>query len=364
MPETRQEMTALHDMPLLPHPEPAVRKKPCIALMGEFSAGKSTLSNLLIGQSPLPVKVTATHLPPVRISHGTAPAWRTDHDGNVLPVDLERLTELSPADTKLIQLYLEADLLELCDLIDMPGISDPNMAWDVFEGVIDAVDGVIWCTHATQAWRQSEAAVWEDLAGRLAASSLLLLTRFDKLLCDEDKARVLRRIRNETEGLFAGIHPISLTEAVEGRNDWELWQNSGAEAFSQAFVDLLNGLQGREAPDTDDTETLVGTIIRSTAAAPDPRPAPETRLPSDPDTANPHPSADAPAFARDRAVPDDLPAPIPGPEPEAVAAAMPSGDEVTPADPAAIRPRRVLLDGARSRSNRPLGASARPFSRL
>ncbi|MGC9419084.1 MAG: dynamin family protein [Rhodovulum sp.] len=227
-----------------PAPEPQAAKKPCIALMGEFSAGKSTLSNLLIGQSPLPVKVTATQLPPVRISHGTGPAWREDLDGTVHPLDIDALCDVTPAETRLVQLFVEADLLTLCDLIDMPGISDPNMDSGVWEGVIGQADGVIWCTHATQAWRQSEAAVWEELADRLAQSSILLLTRCDKLVTEEDRARVLKRVKREAEDQFAAVFPISLTQAVAGRDDWDLWSASGAEAFSQTFISLLNDLRG------------------------------------------------------------------------------------------------------------------------
>ena len=51
--------------------EPVAQNRPCVALMGEFSAGKSTLSNLLIGTEALPVNVTATQLPPVWLSRGT-----------------------------------------------------------------------------------------------------------------------------------------------------------------------------------------------------------------------------------------------------------------------------------------------------
>ncbi|MCX8508937.1 MAG: dynamin family protein, partial [Rhodobacteraceae bacterium] len=34
-------------------------RKPCIALMGEFSAGKTTLINFLLGDDVLPTRVTA-----------------------------------------------------------------------------------------------------------------------------------------------------------------------------------------------------------------------------------------------------------------------------------------------------------------
>ena len=50
--------------------QPAGQRRPRVCLMGEFSAGKSTLSNLLLGAEALPVNVTATQLPPVWISEG------------------------------------------------------------------------------------------------------------------------------------------------------------------------------------------------------------------------------------------------------------------------------------------------------
>ena len=52
-------------------------QKPRVVLMGEFSAGKSTLSNILLEGAPLPMRVTATRLPPVHISYG-APSARAE----------------------------------------------------------------------------------------------------------------------------------------------------------------------------------------------------------------------------------------------------------------------------------------------
>lgn len=207
--------------------------------MGEFSAGKSTLSNLLLGADPLPVRVTATRLPPVWISYGDNTATREDLDGNVTPIDISQLEAVQLEETRLIRLYLKSDMLRLCDLIDMPGISDPNMASDVWQAVIGEADNVIWCTHATQAWRQSETAVWESFPEHLRQKSLLLITRFDKILSSRDRDRVLARVKRETEGLFAGLFPVSLTEALAAGEDREAWVNSGAEDFVKRLIDLL-----------------------------------------------------------------------------------------------------------------------------
>lgn len=217
-------------------------RKPRIALMGEFSAGKSTLSNLLIGAAPLPTKVTATQLPPVWISWGDGAPYREDLDGETHPIDIARLSEIDPSETRVIRIFEKSEILEHCDIIDMPGISDPNMASDVWERVIGKADGVIWCTHATQAWRQSEAAVWESLDPKLFETSLLLVTRFDKLHGENDRARVMRRVERETEGLFTARLPISLTEALAAGDDEQLLERSGSAKLKKHLLDLIDGL--------------------------------------------------------------------------------------------------------------------------
>ncbi len=217
-------------------------RKPRIGLMGEFSAGKSTLSNLLLGSRPLPEKVTATRLSPVWISYGTEAPYRVDIDGTEEPISLDRLEEVPVNETRVIRLFFESEILELCDLIDFPGISDPNMSSDVWERVLNEVDAVIWCTHATQAWRQSEAAVWEDIPEEIRQRSTLLVTRFDKLTSDNDKARVMARVRRETDGLFGGTFPISLIHALAAGDDEKEWQASGGAAFSDHLIGLLEGL--------------------------------------------------------------------------------------------------------------------------
>ena len=223
------------------------RQRPCIALMGEFSAGKSTLANLLIGTNPLPVQVVATQLPPVCISYGEKAPYCVDLEGQHQPIDLDNLRSADLDQIAYIQIFCVEDILLQCDLLDMPGISDPNMSADVWRRMIDAADGVLWCSHATQAWRQSEAAVWAELSQDLRAHSLLLLTRIDKLQSDEDRARVLKRVKKETAGLFADVLPISLLLATQEQADYQAWSASGAEKFAERLVELLAGLNQQMA---------------------------------------------------------------------------------------------------------------------
>ena len=121
--------------------------------------------------------------------------------------------------------------------------------------LLPRADAVLWCTHATQAWRQSEAAVWASLPKKLRRHSLLLLTRFDKLVTQGDRERVLKRVRHETEGLFAGCLPISLTQASAAEDDPDLWLQSGADAFARRFVELLHRLERPARPDAPPVAT-------------------------------------------------------------------------------------------------------------
>ncbi len=235
--------------------EPDGPRRPRIALMGEFSAGKSTLANLMIGTSPLPVQVVATQLPPVWIRYGNQPSTIVDLDGVETPCDFESLQNINPEDIAFIRFFCEQEVLKKCDIIDMPGISDPNMSSVVWERIMPFADGVLWCSPATQAWRQSEAAVWDSIEDRVRQNSLLVLTRGDMLLNDKDKSKVLKRVRMETGDLFAEVLMISLLLARDAGDDEEMWAQSGADTFVARFLDLVDDLAAGVAAGDNDTVT-------------------------------------------------------------------------------------------------------------
>lgn len=212
------------------------RAKPRLVLMGEFSSGKSTLSNILLGGPTLPVQVTATRLPPVHVSYGAPGAHAITRDGRAVEVDLAHLT---PDSYRSLHVTMESDTLELCDLVDMPGISDPNMPSDTWDEVVGPNDHVIWCTHATQAWRQSEAAMWDRMREATGGRNLLLVTQFDKLRTPRDRARVLSRVQAETAGKFLEVFPVCLLDALEAGDDFEAWTQSGANAFMERLIEIL-----------------------------------------------------------------------------------------------------------------------------
>ncbi|WP_305971867.1 MULTISPECIES: GTPase [unclassified Mameliella] len=247
--------------------DPSARK-PRVALMGEFSAGKSTLANLLLGQNSSPVQVTATQLPPVWYQLGTPGARRIGQDGSATPLPADDWSAVSPEDTRMIQAQLDADILQACDLIDLPGTSDPNMAPDFWDAFLPKVDLAIWCTPANQAWRQSEAALWEQVPPQLWTKSLLLITRIDKMQAERDRARVFARVRAEAGALFRDVLPISLTGALAGRDNDDVLEATGAAALVRFLCHALEGLEPPAPVETPRATAPTPPASRSRPAAP------------------------------------------------------------------------------------------------
>jgi len=225
------------------------RRKPVFALMGEFSAGKSTLMNFLLRKQALPTQVTATQLPPVWFSWGNKPAYVMGHDGATRTIDLDQLDQVGVNDAQFIRIYLQADILEAVDLIDTPGISDPKIQSDVWRRAVGQANGVLWCTHSTQAWRETERATWVSLPERLHHNSLLLVTRADALDL-KDRQKVLRRVNREAGHLFNRTILFSARDAIIARDktgDAELWSRSGGGKMIDSFLEITEHIMDNRA---------------------------------------------------------------------------------------------------------------------
>jgi hypothetical protein len=134
--------------------------------------------------------------------------------------------------------------------------------------MLEEVDAVLWCTHATQAWRQSEAAVWAQMPEAVRKRSILLITRFDKLTTERDRNRVVARVKHETKAQFGATFPVSLLQALNAGDDFDAWDASGAGAFTEHLIEMVQELTIAVA---GTTETL---YVGGDAAAADAEAAP------------------------------------------------------------------------------------------
>lgn len=183
--------------------------KPRLMVAGEFSSGKSTLINGLVGKEVLSTNVTATAAPPVWVVSEDVKPHCFDRQGiaHPLPADVN--------DTRFHLLSAQSEITKYMDVIDTPGTSDPNMGPELMEAMLQYADAIVWCTNATQAWRQSEQAVWDEIPERLRRRSTLLITHYDRITSVEERRRVVRRVLRETKDQFGDVQAASLTNPSE-----------------------------------------------------------------------------------------------------------------------------------------------------
>ena len=280
-------------------PKPSTpRTKPRILVAGEFSAGKTQLINGLVGAEVLPSNVTATALPPVWLVGGSEARFAIDHGGRRKKI--ATLDEVSLEETLYCVLCHPAPFLERFDLIDTPGNSDPNMPSEYWERMLPYADAAIWCTNATQAWRQSEKSVWQSMPEHLVENATLVISHADLLTDARSAERVQRRVRREAGPLFDSILLASLVSPSE----------------VAGIADHLDDLAPRLASLRGKQNSVVAEIVKAQggtgAAAPapqrPPKPAatePEAAPDSAPQQAAPEPEA-APDTASQQAAPEPV----------------------------------------------------------
>lgn len=188
-------------------------RKPRLVVAGEFSAGKTRLITGLIGADVLPSNVTATALPAVWLVQGPHRMAAVDLTGATR--DIDTLDGISVDDTHYVVISHPSEILENFDIIDTPGSSDPNIPNTCWERVLGFADIALWCTNATQAWRQSEKSVWEDMPAHLRGSAMLLVTHADRMPDDRMANRVLRRVQREAREYFASYDMASLIRSTD-----------------------------------------------------------------------------------------------------------------------------------------------------
>jgi GTPase SAR1 family protein len=238
---------------------PNAGQKPKVAILGEFSSGKSTLANVLLGRVSSPVRVTATQVPPIWYTHGEGDPIVVDSEGQETEISLSEVASVPVEGTQFVRVFLDAPVLEHLDFIDMPGSSDPNMSPDIWNAILPQADALIWCTPATQAWRQSEAAIWDEVDPDIQQRSVLLVTRIDKVLSDVDRARLMKRIRRETADTFRDIFAVDLLSATR---DLEAGSSAeGTQAVEAAIETLLKGF-------AEDADTEMAADIETHSADP------------------------------------------------------------------------------------------------
>jgi ribosome biogenesis GTPase A len=147
-----------------------------LVVMGEFSAGKSSFLNRLLGTDALPVAIlpkTATITRLVHKASGAAGAVEIDRDvaGRIETTtishqefaELQRAAKLHDiavaqdlARIREVRVFLDEPLLTRLQLVDTPGFNHDEAMDERTLGILDRADLVLWITDALQPAKQTE----------------------------------------------------------------------------------------------------------------------------------------------------------------------------------------------------------------
>jgi len=226
--------------------ETSLTRPPRIGVFGEFNAGKTSLTNILIGHKALPTSVVTSDRGSTLLRYAEQPAlYAIGAEGG-----RHRLT--SAAFQKLIarpaltEIGVPFPKLRNYEIIDTVGVSDPALGGLPPKKAVNSyVHGAVWCTVAAQAWKRSEVSQWRTMPESVRARSLLVITHMDAVPDARDREKIAERIRSEAANLFHGFVMISLSQALRALSpegeilDEAAWYNSGAPELEHWFAEIV-----------------------------------------------------------------------------------------------------------------------------
>jgi ribosome biogenesis GTPase A len=199
-----------------------------LAVVGEYSAGKSTFLNALLGEQILPSGVLPTTGAPIYIRQGESASFTMKfYNGQHTQYNIERLHDMSSSaesgglyedlsGVELIELYHPSPLLREVFFVDTPGLNAPNEEdAQLTEHILETSDAIIWLTSAEQVLNNTEQQTLKRFSERYQDKALCVISKID-LVDRGDRQEVLAYARDQMGGYFKKIVSASAHLALKG----------------------------------------------------------------------------------------------------------------------------------------------------
>lgn len=229
-----------------------------IAIVGQFSSGKSSFINALLGGEILPSGVTPVTAKVCEISYGenlgSAISQNNPQDANHLQnlsqnpsknssqnlpknlfqnllievhykdssiklkplAYLHQIDSIENATISHFKLQAPIELLKNITFLDTPGFNSQNQIdTDTTNAILREVDGIIWLSLIDNVGKQSEKDILEEHLKQYSAKSLCILNQKDRLKDEQEINTSLSYANSAFSGFFAEIIPISAKQALD-----------------------------------------------------------------------------------------------------------------------------------------------------
>jgi len=244
-----------------------------IAVVGEFSRGKTTLINALLGQHVLPSDVLPNSYISYRVTYGVELRVRFVYrDGGEEETAIDQLTDyvtrLTPESRKSADQIKEAIVYypaPFCqnnvDIIDTPGLNDDASMTKVTLSVLPHVDAAIMVIMAQSPFAESEQKFLEN---RLLTSDLgriiFVVTGIDRYNNPEDASKGVKYIKDRIRNL---VLQRAKDQYGEDSPEYEVYRKK----IGDPKVIGLSAYQALQAKQTGDGELLTKSCFPEFEAA-------------------------------------------------------------------------------------------------
>ena len=194
-----------------------------IAIVGQFSSGKSTFLNALLAKDVLPTGITPVTSKVNFINYGEEYKLKVNYNNGANEFhSLEMISEFTDQrkavkDIKYLTLYAPMDILKDISFVDTPGLNSQSLEdTQTTKKILRDVDGIIWLTLIDNAAKESEAEILNEFLENFADKSLCVLNQKDKFT-PQEVATTLAYIQERFSCFFSHVIPISAKQALDSR---------------------------------------------------------------------------------------------------------------------------------------------------
>lgn len=192
-----------------------------LAVIGQFSSGKSSFLNALLGTN-LPTGIVPVTAKPTKICYAPAEILGvTYNDGAIKMMEISQMADFVDQrkdliDVKELTIFIPNEILKIINFIDTPGLNSRSEE-DTKQTlkILKQANGIIWISLIENAGRNSEIGELKLIPQELKSNAICLLSQKDKLNKDQI-ANALEHAKITYEDNFAKIVAISSKEKNAG----------------------------------------------------------------------------------------------------------------------------------------------------
>ena len=224
-----------------------------VAIVGQFSSGKSTFLNALLSKDILPTGITPVTSKVNFINYAKEYKLKVSYKNGAHEYhSLDHIAKFtdqreSIEDVKYLTLYAPNEMLKDISFVDTPGLNSLSHSdTEITKKILRDVDGIIWLTLIDNAGKESESAILKEYLANFKSKSLCVLNQKDKFEQAQIDITMAYMQKNFSE-FFAQIVPISAKQALDSRvNEKEVRLQTALrelqEEFKQASSANMNAL--------------------------------------------------------------------------------------------------------------------------